>query len=210
MTTTNTPLAVPQTRRGLIARVLTDVLAPVPVGVIALVLIAARYAPSLVGALVWIAVSILLVTLVPLAYIIYLLRRGEISDLHLRRREQRPRIILVSLVSWLVALVVLVAFGAPWQLIAFLGAGLIAFVVSGAITLRWKISFHTGVAGGVLTVLTLIFGTGVLLMLPLLLILGWARVELRDHTPAQVIAGALVGGSVSGIVFALLVGLSER
>lgn len=201
---------VPQTRRRLLARVLTDVLAPVPVGILALVLIAEKDAPSLTAGLKWVAVSVFLVTLVPLAYIVYLLRRGEISDIHLRRREQRPRIILVSLVSWAVALAVLIAFDAPWQLIAFLGAGLIAFVISGIITLRWKISFHTGVAGGVVSVLTLIFGAGVLVTLPLVALLGWARVELRDHTAAQVIAGALVGSSVSGVMFSLLTGLAQR
>ena len=200
----STPHRVWQRR---VARTLTNVLAPVPVGILALVLIAGRYERSLRDALVWVAVSVLLVTLVPLAYIIYLLRRGEVSDLHLNRREQRPRIILVSLASWIVALAVLVGLHAPWQLIAFLAAGLLAFVVAGAITLRWKISFHTGVAGGVFTVLTLIFGAGTLLTLPLLAILAWARVELRDHTAAQVIAGALIGGGVSGGVYSLLTGL---
>lgn len=190
-----------------IARTLTHLLAPVPVGVLALVLIAGRYERSLRDALVWVAVSVSLVALVPLAYIVYLLRRGEVTDLHLNKREQRPRIILVSLASWLVALAVLVGLRAPWPLIAFLAAGLLAFVVAGAITLRWKISFHTGVAGGALAVLTLIFGAGTLVTLPLLASLAWARVELRDHTAAQVIAGALVGGGVSGGAYSLLVGL---
>lgn len=197
----------PRTRRRFAARFLTNVLAPVPVGILALVLIAGRYERSLRDALVWVTVSVLLVTLVPLAYIVYLLRRGEVSDLHLTRREQRPRIILVSLASWLVALVVLIGLRAPPPLVAFLAAGLLAFVVAGAITLRWKISFHTGVAGGVFTVLTLIFGAGTLVTLPLLAVLAWARVELRDHTAAQVIAGALVGGGVSGGAFSLLTGL---
>ncbi len=199
--------ASPRAWQQRVARTLTNVLAPVPVGILALVLIAGRYTASARSAFAWVAVSVLLVTLVPLAYIVYLLRRGEVTDLHLNRREQRPRIILVSLVSWAVALAVLIGFRAPWQLVAFLAAGLLAFVVSGAITLRWKISFHTGVASGVVAVLTLIFGVGTLVTLPLLAVLAWARVELRDHTAAQVIAGVLVGGGVSGGAYSLLTGL---
>jgi hypothetical protein len=33
---------------------------------------------------------------------------------------------------------------------------------------------------------------------------GWARVEVGDHTLAQVLAGAVVGAMVAGVAFPLL------
>jgi hypothetical protein len=46
--------------------------------------------------------------------------------------------------------------------------------------------------------------TMVLILAPLVALVGWARVELRDHTPTQVTAGAAIGAIIAAIVFTYL------
>ena len=184
-----------------VARVLTEIFAPAPVGIVALVVVAWRFSPTLGDAMKWLGVSALFVVILPFAFLIAQVRRGRVTDIHVRRREQRLPIILVFLGSWLVLIALLATLGAPHELVALLGAGITALVVTGAITFRWKISLHVGVASGVLTVFTLLFGPGMLALVPLLPLIGWARMELRDHTFFQVFAGTLIGSVVSGSAF---------
>ncbi len=61
--------------------------------------------------------------------------------------------------------------------------------------------------GGILTVCTMFFGPRVLVLLPLAALVGWARVELVAHSPAQAAAGALAGALAGGTAFALASGL---
>jgi hypothetical protein len=198
-----TPRALPphHSRRTHVARVLTEVFAPSPVGVVALVLVAWRFSPTLGDAVRWMGLCALFVVILPFTHLAWQVHRGRVTDIHVRRREQRLPIILVFLVSWLALIPVLVTLDAPHELIALIGAGITALVVTGAITLRWKISLHVGVAAGVLTVLALLFGPGMLALVPLLPLIGWARMELRDHTFLQVFAGGLIGGVASGGAF---------
>ena len=140
----------------------------------------------------------------PLVYLLRQLRRGKVSDHHVRRREQRAGIILFTLVCGFTALVVLLRLGAPSQVIGLVCSGAAGLIVALAITRYWKISIHTGVAAGIVIVFIELFGWGMLLLAPLVALIGWARVSVGDHTPAQATAGAMIGAIVSGITFALV------
>ncbi len=199
--TTPSAVAPHHSRKIRIARVLTEVFAPSPVGVVALVVVAWRFSPTPGDAVRWMGLCALFVVILPFIHLTWQVHRGRVTDIHVRRREQRLPIILVFLGSWFALIALLIALGAPHELIALIGAGMATLVVIGAITLRWKISLHVGVASGVLTVCTLLFGLGMLALVPLLPLIGWARIELRDHTFFQVFAGALVGSAVSGGAF---------
>jgi membrane-associated phospholipid phosphatase len=78
---------------------------------------------------------------------------------------------------------------------------LAGLAVTAAITRYWKISLHTGVAAGTATILTIVFGTGMLATGVIIAAIGWSRVHLRDHTPLQVTIGAAVGALVAAAVF---------
>jgi len=202
-----TPIPPPRSRSAAIARVLTEVFAPSPVGVIALVVVAWRFSPTTLAAVKWVGMSAAFVVALPLAHLLWRVRRGQVTDIHVRRRDQRLPVILAFLASWCAGIIVLTLLSAPRPLVALIGAGMTALVVTGLITLRWKISLHVGVAAGVLAVCAILFGPGVLLAAPLIPVLGWARVTLGDHTPWQVTAGACVGAVVSGVVFMITKGL---
>ena len=198
---TTVPILPPHSQRVRIARVLTELFAPSPVGIVALVVVAWRFSPTSLDAAKWVGVSAAFVVVLPLTHLLWRVRRGQVTDLHVRRRNQRLPVILAFLASWCAGIITLTLLGAPHQLVTLIGAGMTALVVTGVITLCWKVSLHVGVAAGVLTVLVLLFGPGLLLVTPLIPVLGWARVAVGDHTPCQVTAGAFVGAVISGIAF---------
>jgi len=125
----------------------------------------------------------------------YMRYRGRVPALYLPQREQRHGMLLWGSV-W---------YGAGWALLWALDASgplLAAGAVFGVNALAvwvinrwWKISIHaTGVAGGA-GMLHFFWGPGwasLVLALPLLAVM-WARLRLQAHTPAQVVAGALLG-----------------
>lgn len=195
------PTPSPRACKTRVTRVLTEVFAPSPMGIVAVTVVAFRFSASITTALKWAGLAILFVSLAPFLYLLSQVWRGRVTDIHVRRREQRGPIILASLASWLIAIGLLITLGAPRELIALITTGIVALVVCGVITRWWKISLHIGGVAGVFTVFTLLFGVRMSILLPLLPLTGWARVELQDHTVAQVIAGAFVGSVVSGALF---------
>jgi membrane-associated phospholipid phosphatase len=72
------------------------------------------------------------------------------------------------------------------------------------VTLWWKLSLHTAAAAGTVAVLVVTFGPALVLAVPMVGLVAWARVRLGDHTPAQTLAGAALGGLVATTVFILL------
>jgi membrane-associated phospholipid phosphatase len=195
-------------KRNRLARVVTEVFAPSPLAAVVLV-IAWRFSPTTSEALKWALLGILFAPAVPLLYLFQQLRRGRVTDHHVRRREQRAPIILFTLACGFVALVVLSQLGAPRQVIGLVCSGAAGLIVALAITRFWKISIHAGVAAGIVIVFLELFGWWMLLLVLLAALVCWARVAVGDHTPAQVAAGAVVGAIVSGSTFALIMTLSR-
>ena len=158
-----------------------------------------------------VGVALVFFCLIPLAYVIRMIRRGEAETLEIRRRESRLKPFLVGITSYAVGMVVMATTGTT--AVAFLVALALLYPINTAlivlINLRWKISVHmTSLAGFVsillfvtLTVwrdlppatevvLTAVTVTPLLVLLPMLM---WARVRVGAHTPGQVVAGALFG-----------------
>jgi membrane-associated phospholipid phosphatase len=196
-------------KRKRLARVVTEVFAPSPLAAVVLVIVAWRFSPTTSEALKWSLLGILFAPAVPLLYLFRQLRRGRVTDHHVRRREQRAPIILFTLACGFVALVVLSQLGAPRQVIGLVCSGAAGLIVALAITRFWKISIHAGVAAGIVIVFLELFGWWMLLLVLLAALVCWARVAVGDHTPAQVAAGAVVGAIVSGSTFALIMTLSR-
>ncbi len=151
----------------------------------------------------WALVALLILTGIPFAYIWVGVRKGWVSDWELSRRSDRPRFILVSLSSDILALVVLCSVGAPrlvWLLaLIYATLGVVMFTVSNF----WKISLHMVGVSGFATLLVLVFGPiagWTYLFLPLV---AWARLYRKKHTPAQLLAGAAGGVFITLSVFYL-------
>src|ERR671933_454424 len=138
----------------------------------------------------WRAVlAVLFAAVVPMAYILVGVRRRPLSDRHVGVRDERPLPLLVGVASVLVGVGSLVVLQAPRELVALEAAMAVGFGTSLLVALVRKISIHVAVAAGAVVILVLVFGPAWLLLVPLIAAVGWARVVLNDHSPAQSVAG---------------------
>ena len=194
------PMALPHPRwDDRLARRVSDILSPPVVAVTGLLLVARAVAtPAAWG---WVSFYLALVVLTPTLYVIWLLRRGEVTDFHLRVREQRIKPLLVILAAMIVAWLALLVGAAPRLLLALAGAGTVQALIIFLVTLRWKISGHAAAIAG-LAVLSWLLASPVAapaaLSVPLVI---WARLQLRRHTFLQTLAGATVGALISVAVY---------
>ncbi|MCL7460942.1 phosphatase PAP2 family protein [Micromonospora echinofusca] len=154
--------------------------------------------------LAWGLLATLFVSGIPFAYILGGVRRGRLTDHHVGVREQRRVPLLFGLCSVAAGLALLAVLGAPRPVLALAAAGLVGLVVAVTVSHWWKMSIHSAVAAGALVVLVVTFGAGSLAAAPLLVLVGWSRVRLRDHTVPQVLAGLALGALVAALTFAPL------
>jgi len=190
--------------RRRIARAVTEIFAPAPTVAALLVIVSWHSATTTEDALRWAVVSVLFASLIPLAYIIRGVRRQRLSDHHVGVRKQRPVVLLFGIGSVLVGIAALVYLGASRELVVLVGAMAVGLLSSMLVTLFWKISVHCAVIAGALVVLVVVFGPLLLAFGLVVALVAWARVEIGDHTPAQVVAGVALGAAVAGTVFPLL------
>jgi membrane-associated phospholipid phosphatase len=137
-------------------------------------------------------------------------RHGRWSDRNVGAR--RPRLLVLAFITASVAagLILLVVLGAPPLLTGYLAFTLASVAVLAGITTVWKISIHCAVASGSVMILALTYGPLVLCGYVLVALLAWARVTVKDHSVAQVIAGSVLGAAAAAVAYALLAWLTSR
>ncbi|GAA2742857.1 MULTISPECIES: hypothetical protein [Kitasatospora] len=151
--------------------------------------------------LAWAAFAALFAAVIPTWFIRKGMRRGSWEDRHVGQRQRRLIVIPFIMASVLLSFVVMVWLKAPTDMTAMVAAMFASLVPIVVITVWWKVSVHTAVASGAVVCLAIALGPWWLLLLPLVPVIGWSRVVLRDHTLAQTIVGAVVGAVTAGLTF---------
>jgi membrane-associated phospholipid phosphatase len=191
-------------RRLRLARLVGELLAPPPLLVVLALVVAWESSPTPAGALLWGGLAAAFASVLPYAVILRGVRRGRLSDRNVSLREERIRLGVVAIASVLAGLAVLAALDAPAEMVALLASVAVGASCGWVVTLWWKISVHAAIAAGAATVLTIVFGAALLAAWPLVALVAWSRVQVGDHTPAQVVAGVALGVAVNATIFAPL------
>ena len=182
---------LPATWDRKLARIISDVISPPVVTILGALFFA--LAIDTRPSWIWTGLYVFIVMGVPTLYIIRLVRRGLVTDFHLRVREQRlkPNLMIAgcSIAGWLL----LLAGNAPYPLIVLAGIGVIQTTLLLAITTKWKISGHSmGIASFAILVWS-IYGSVAFPVLFTIPLVAWARLRLKRHTLLQTVAGAVMG-----------------
>jgi membrane-associated phospholipid phosphatase len=189
--TTQIPTSTVSLASARAARIVTEATAPaVLVGILLLL------QPVLSPGVTWLQgiVAAGFTVGLPFAGILWLKRRGTVTDHHVGKREQRAPILIASAASIGVGALLLILLGAPAALFGEIGGVFIGLVLCLAANLVWKLSVHSAVAAYVgLALLAPVPMVGSALALLLASATGWSRVKLGDHTPTQVLAGHAAG-----------------
>lgn len=149
--------------------------------------------------------TFLFTAVLPAVPIFLLIRKGEVQDLFISKREERTMPYLFSFLAYVFWSVFL------WRTLRFENLGcmfIVAMAMGSAlsigiitfINLKWKISAHTSGVGGLTAA---IFGVcyriginplGIIaLALVVSALVALSRIELKAHTPAQALAGFVLG-----------------
>lgn len=133
------------------------------------------------------------ITGLPWLALIWMKRSGKVTDLHVRERSQRWPVFALAGVSLLLGSGALALLGAPAAAFSSVGLILTGLLICLIVNLRWKLSVHTAVAAFIW--LSIFSGPawGPAAALFMTMLVGWSRLEVRHHTPSQVLAGAVLG-----------------
>lgn len=176
-----------------VARILSNIISPPVMFAAAGIALGVHERPFWPG-LVWGLIYGVLVALGPLFVILYLMRTGHISELHMSSTRERHIPYISAVVFGMIAYALLLLFNGPELLRCLTILSAITLGTLGLINTRWLISIHATAAIITWLVVTLIFGwTASLTLLPLVVLICWVRIYLKRHTPAQVLAGIALG-----------------
>ncbi|WP_309075150.1 phosphatase PAP2 family protein [Paenarthrobacter sp.] len=178
-----------------VARVLTEVFQP-PVVVLVLLLTSPAIEPGFPGTMWFGFIAAMFVCVLPLAYVLVMVKLGRITDHHVSDRRQRPALLLMTLGSVLVGLLMLHLLSGPVSVTVMVIALIGGIGVLAVVSAFWKMSGHASALAAASVISVMMFGPEWLPLLLLVPAVGWSRLVLRAHTLAQVIAGSLFGGLV--------------
>lgn len=214
---------IPGTQRfatwDLTARVVSYVVSPILVPLMTtgiLLLLLGADADQALAAFAFIGFAF---AVVPLVDILWMVARGFATSVDLPDRTQRVEPLTLAIVGGLAGLLLYYNSEVSIDLVAILAATYVAnLAIVLVVNAFWKISVHATAVGGMLGVTAYVVGPifglaapyeGALLaaLVALVPLVMWARVQLRAHTMAQVVSGALLGliGHWMGFYFGTLV-----
>lgn len=187
------------------ARLVSDMISPPVLWGLLAFPIAFRATANSMQAILWALAYGVLVCLMPMLYVAWQVRSGGIADLHMPNRHERIRPLLMGVAGAGIALILFLIDGAPRLMPLFTVSTLLQMLLITVITLWWQISIHTMSAAVAAVTIGVLYGAlPGLLLVPLVILVGVARLKLDRHTPAQVVAGAVLGVVLTGAVSAFV------
>ncbi|MDX1416867.1 MAG: hypothetical protein R3293_21875 [Candidatus Promineifilaceae bacterium] len=182
-------------RTGIIrlARLFSNIVSP-PVIFAILGLILTLYSLPSVQALGWAALNGFINSLLPILFVLWLLRTGRVAELHMSNTAERHLPYIIAVLCGLLTLGIVIVFDGPPLLQCLALFEIVALSALGIINTQWLISFHATAISAAWAIIALTFGwQASLLVLPLVIAVVVVRLFLKRHTPAQVIAGLFLG-----------------
>ncbi|MBU4483018.1 MAG: hypothetical protein KKG62_02825 [Actinobacteria bacterium] len=143
-------------------------------------------------ALGWAVLCLTFAMIIPYLYIRILIRKKVLDDLHISNKEDRIKPLIITIISNTVGFSILYILKAPLFLKAMFLIVIISTIIFGIITYFWKVSAHTAWITFMVITFNILFGKWMLFLLPLIPMVGWARVKIKRHSVKQVISGSII------------------
>lgn len=188
-----------QNRTGLVkaARIFSNVISPPVMFAVVGLAFGLHALPNWSG-FFWAAVYGLLTSLAPILVVLYLLKTGRITELHMSNTRERNIPYLSGILFSAIAYGLIAGFNGLDLLRCLTLFNVIELTALLVINQFWLISLHSTGAMATAVLVGLIFGwpTSLLLAGPMVISVCWVRLFLKRHTPAQVVAGLVLGTAV--------------
>lgn len=172
------------------ARALSTIFNPFMTATILWIIVSHAYSKTTVEFWWLSAAGVAFFLVAPLSLILFFFVNGTITNLEVTEQRERQPVFAAFIVNYLVAALILTIADAPRPLIAITW-GYVALAVTTMVVTRWfKISTHAFGITGPFAVMFLLFKWQPLPYVALVPLVCWSRIYLREHTFAQVLAGA--------------------
>jgi membrane-associated phospholipid phosphatase len=182
-----------------LASIISNVLNPFVIGFVTIITLSVYDTDTGGEAIKWAAISLVFSIIPVFLMVTFLVRRKTIAGFFISLREQRTLVYIIAILIGAAGLAFFWIFESPPLLRAVFTAGVSALVIFMMVNMFWKISLHTGFAAASATVITIIHGLSGLLAFLLVLPVAWSRIELQQHTIAQVVGGG--AGAIAIVTF---------
>lgn len=149
--------------------------------------------------------------ILPVVMILFMKYRKLINDLYMDTRKERTLPYIVTAIFYFSTYYLLKKFHLPGviHLIMFGSACLV--LVALIVNFWWKISAHmmaigglTGAFAGLSFLLSMNMGALIAIIILVAGFIGFARLRLKSHSPAEVYAGFLTGCGLMGLLFFIM------
>ena len=142
----------------------------------------------------WAAVYGFLVSLLPILFVLFLLKTGRIAELHMSNTGERHLPYVVAVLCGVATFGLFTWLDGPAILRCLTIFNVVELILLGVINVFWLISIHTTGIMATMMIVGLVFGwVHSLWVLPFVISVSWVRLYLQRHTPGQVIAGLIIG-----------------
>jgi hypothetical protein len=128
----------------------------------------------------------------PILIIFVQRRSGIVTEMMVNDREERTKPFLGAISSYVLGTLALTYLEAPASMVYLMACYLVNSIFMMIVTLRYKISIHASGVAGPATFLVHQYGVRLWPLTLVMVLVGWARLELRMHTVGQVAWGVLV------------------
>lgn len=191
-----TPVVQHQTKSDetLWARIVSFIISPPIVWAVWVFPIAVSVSTSTRQAFLYASIFTMIVCVMPMLFVAYMVKIGKIGDLHMRESQERYIPYSLSIIGAMVTGLIFIQLHAhPILLImAVVTTVQLLFMLVGTFFIH--ISAHAMAITSVTSATAIIFSVGLsMIFVPVILVVVLARLVLLRHTPAQIVAGSLVG-----------------
>ncbi len=131
--------------------------------------------------------------ILPIVLFVYLRKHGKIIDEDATKKEERTLPFLIAVLFYVAGFAALIFFNANLISIAFWFCYITNTLFTVIINRHWKISAHSMGAAGPIAAVSFVNINFAFVLVIILLLVGWSRIELKCHTLLQVLAGAALG-----------------
>lgn len=154
-----------------------------------------------IEAINWAFLCFLFGTVVPYLYIWFLYKKKKINDMHISEKEDRIKPLVVACISYIIFFIILYVLEGPLFLKSIFAVIIVSTIILTIITYFWKICLHASGITIMVISFNILFGKWMLLMIPLIPLIGWARVRIKKHTVGQVILGTGITAIVTFLIY---------
>ncbi len=146
-----------------------------------------------------ILVGSIFLVLIPMGSVYYFNKK----DIEVNKKEDRTKLYLISIVSYLMSSAIFWLLNSHIMFVISMAYVFVSSAVS-IINIFWKISAHSAGIAGPTTALVHVFGTNLIPLYILTLLVFWIRIRIKAHNILQLIIGAIVAIFITSLVYTIL------